>query len=236
MGKYEEDVYGRAEMKFSSLEKQIQWLSSFAQKGGNEYEQAAVEVATQLSEAKGIRQKASSSKSIETLESLKLDALDIPIKTVKEETMTFVETRIIKLRKIQDESKLAQQGATEKRLRSEIKKAESESELADILREAEDEVSDSGYNRLLGNTQQRQKVLNFLKSETARLERERLSKERKAFEKEEKRLQKIQEEKEEQERKEEARRIQREGQARKEAEREAQRELQRQLAREQENG
>lgn len=227
-----EDVYRRAEKRYSTIERQIQWLGSFS--AGGSYADGAITVAENLAEAQGIRQKASSSKNVEVLEGLMSDAEDITFKRVKKETVDFVGVRLNKAIQIQEESKMAREGATEKKLRGEIKNASTESEFARILRGAEDEVSESGYNRLSGEVDKRLKEIRYEKAEVARQERERLAKERIDSEKKEASLQKIKEDKAEEVRKDEARQIQRKRAAEIEAEKrlEEQRAIQREIDKE----
>ena len=44
-GSYMEEVFQRAERKFTNIDAQLGWLSSFEDKPGNDYEKDAVKVA-----------------------------------------------------------------------------------------------------------------------------------------------------------------------------------------------
>lgn len=92
MGKYEESVYGRSEKKFKSVEEQIGWLSSFADRAGNEYEQDAVKVAEDLQKGLEISQEANETRSLRELGKLSTKANSLVFR--KDEPLGTINERI----------------------------------------------------------------------------------------------------------------------------------------------
>ena len=73
MGKYEEDVYGRAEFQFKNIDGQISWLASFDDKTGA-YAEAAVKVANELATSVKLIEEAKETKTIRSLGNIETKA------------------------------------------------------------------------------------------------------------------------------------------------------------------
>ena len=90
MGKYSEEIYGRAEKKFPTIQQQIGWLSSFAEKKGNTYERDAVNVAEDLQRGIEIEEEVRQIRSFKRLGTLSSEAetlkfnRDEPLGTINE--------------------------------------------------------------------------------------------------------------------------------------------------------
>lgn len=86
-----EEIFQRSEKKFSSIEEQIGWLSSFDEKKGNAYEKDAVKVATELQRSIQIVNEAKSSSSVKELDDLSVEANNL--KFNKENPIEIIDTR-----------------------------------------------------------------------------------------------------------------------------------------------
>jgi hypothetical protein len=148
MGKYEEKIYERAEMRFGSIEKQIEWLKSFGgMYGGNEYELAAVGVGEDLEQGLIIQEKAESAKSLEELNDLSKQANKL--KFNRGETLGAINTRIsdfeeereqqIRSIEIQEESISEEERDIESDEQTEVQEIESEAD--EIIETGEIEAS-----------------------------------------------------------------------------------------------
>jgi len=74
MGKYEEEVYQRAERQFKDMQAMLGWLSSFKAKPGNDYERDAVKVAEDLQRGIEITQEVRQVRSFKRLGTLSSEA------------------------------------------------------------------------------------------------------------------------------------------------------------------
>lgn len=203
---YMEEVFQRAENKFSSVQQQLGWLSSFDARKGNAYEKDAVKVAEELSSFIDLKDKIKRAKPSE-LPSLQNEANSLGIKKLKNEVTDLIKDR---------GSKLSQESTKVSSIaQNRMKAATNQVEIDNILDETEPDLSEKEYNRLKSNA-------NILKKELRQKAHEELlqrqAEEKAAREEREAREEKEKEEAEyqaEKERVAEANRIRIEGERRK---------------------
>lgn len=222
MSKYEEDVYSRAEMKFRSLDAQIGWLSSFAERKGNAYEQAALSVAEDLQIAQNVQSQIKSAKMLE-LERLEQQAGEISISKIRNPIL-----REIKERKSEITGEFQRiERETEKKYKSQIEEATTIAGVQAILSNAERDTISKTFNRINSEGQRRIKEIRKeqakeLQQSQQKAREERLKQEK--IEREAERKRKL-EELEAKRAEENARREERQAEIAREKEREAEREL-----------
>lgn len=111
-----EEVFERVERKFTDIQQQIGWLSSFEEKPGNEYEKDAVKVAEELQRSLEIVSEAESSKSVEELEDLSSEAKklkfnkDKPVEIVTKRITEVILEKIETLEDIKEVSEIDTRG------------------------------------------------------------------------------------------------------------------------------
>ena len=91
-GSYMEEVFQRAERKFTNIDAQLGWLSSFEDKPGNDYEKDAVKVAEVLQKGIEITKEAKKSRSFKELGILFTEADNLKFR--KDEPLGTINERI----------------------------------------------------------------------------------------------------------------------------------------------
>jgi hypothetical protein len=221
---YMEMVFQRAESKFSSIDKQIEWLGGFgAVARGNAYELAALEAYEDLKKAKDIKDQIPKA-GIILIDQLQTQSQDITITKVRRDVRAEIKSRKSELesqfRKVETQ--------TVNEYKQKIKSAESTEELKEIIKQADSPtIPEKTYNKIKSEADKKMKELKReeslekqakIEAEQKRIKEEKI-RQRQAEKEEKARL--------ESERIEEQRRITKERQREKEAERELQREIER---------
>jgi len=153
MGKYEEEIYGRAEHLFKDVESQMAWLSSFERptRGENNYTKDAVKVRDELIQLPLFKQDISSSKEYDDLEKIKRDVKALPsyLGGHKQELLNAVELKQDKInrelttlseeRKIQreEDEKVAKIESRRAEIKKELDRVRNLSDVADAKRRIE---------------------------------------------------------------------------------------------------
>jgi hypothetical protein len=129
MGKYESEIYGRAEHQFKSVDAMIGWLSSFAGKKGNAYESDAVKVAERLQNISSFEGEIKSAKEYDDLQKIKREINSSPsyLNKYKQELLDEAELKQDKISKELSE-------LTEKRKEERLIEEEKEKEAKRIER------------------------------------------------------------------------------------------------------
>lgn len=219
---YMEEVFQRAENKFSTLDAQIGWLSSFAQKKGNAYERDAMAVASDLERAREIKRQIATAKMLE-LDRLEDSAGQITLSKIQKPILSEIKSRRQEIQK--DFDRIEKQ--SEDKFKSEIKSATTIPAVQSILDKAERDTIPKTFNKI--NDAGQRKIKEIRRDEAK--ERERQLKEAKIErmkkEKEERELEKQRKAEEYQERRAEVnrRREEREAEIAREKERRAEEEL-----------
>lgn len=124
-----DDAYKRAERKFSSIDKQLEWLGGFGAIGGlNTYEKGALQAYEELNAAKELKDKVGGA-SIFTIDKLEEDAKDIRFANVKRDVQKVITTRRKELES--ESTKVDRQ--TEKEYKSKIKDAKTPEEVDELV-------------------------------------------------------------------------------------------------------
>jgi hypothetical protein len=117
LGRYEEEIYSRAEHQFGSIERAQSWLMSFDKPKKNPYEKEAFELGKDVGNLNEIKKRFDKAENIKDLEDLQGLAKGISSSRLKKEILPDIETKIKELKIAEETAK--KQAEDEERIRKE---------------------------------------------------------------------------------------------------------------------